>query len=89
MTTYPVTVYTTGPECGQCAMTKTQLDRRGIDYREVHIRQSPAAEEYVRTLGATGAPVVVVEDGTEGNYWWGFRPDRIAQLTDAYSPVAP
>ena len=32
-----ITVYTTGPGCGRCLLTKRALDKEGITYREVNI----------------------------------------------------
>jgi glutaredoxin-like protein NrdH len=43
-----VTVYSTGPSCMQCAMTKRALDARGITFVEVNPRQNAAATDYVQ-----------------------------------------
>ena len=44
-----LTVYTTGPQCGKCRMTKMILDSKGIPYVEVNITcllyTSDAADE--------------------------------------------
>lgn len=73
-----VTVYTK-PACVQCNATYRALDRKGITYRSVDISQDPAALERVRSLGYLQAPVVV----TEQDHWSGFRPDKIATLSQS------
>ncbi|GAA2573887.1 glutaredoxin family protein [Microbacterium binotii] len=72
-----VTVYTTGPNCQRCKLTKDVLTRMGVHFTEVDIRQQPAAREYVvDELGYTEAPVVV----DEHDHWSGFRPDQIERI---------
>jgi glutaredoxin-like protein NrdH len=79
-----VTVYTK-PACVQCNATYRALDKKGIAYQSVDLSQDPAALERVRSLGYMQAPVVV----TDQDHWSGFRPDKIAGLTDsAASSVA-
>lgn len=76
-----VTVYSTGPSCVRCTMTKQALRKHGVDSVEVDIRTSDAAREYVTAeLGYSEAPVVVVEDGTGQDHWSGFRPDQITRV---------
>ena len=61
--TVAVTVYTTGPSCGKCRMTKIMLDAKNIPYKEVNINDNPDAYLYVtEDLGYSTAPVVVVDD---------------------------
>lgn len=75
------TVYTTGPSCQRCNLTKRAMDKRGLPYVEVDIREHPGARDYVtEELGYTEAPVVVVEDGTGQDHWSGFRPDQIDRV---------
>jgi len=79
---YTVTIYTTGPDCMACRMTKRAMDKAGITYTEVDLRRDPAAQAYVTDeLGHSTAPVVIVEDGTDQHHWSGFRPDAIKNLT--------
>lgn len=73
-----VTVYTK-PACVQCNATYRALDRKGITYQSVDISQDPEALEQVRALGYLQAPVVV----TEQDHWSGFRPDKIASLSQS------
>lgn len=76
-----VTVYSTGPSCARCTMTKSALTKRGVPFIEVDLREQPAAREYVTDdLGYTEAPVVVVEDGTGQDHWSGFRIDQIERV---------
>ncbi|MDR7113751.1 glutaredoxin-like protein NrdH [Microbacterium trichothecenolyticum] len=73
-----VTVYTTGPTCQRCTLTKNVLTRKGVPFIEVDIREQAAAREYVvDELGYTEAPVVVVD---EHDHWSGFRPDQIDRI---------
>lgn len=73
-----VIVYTTGPECMRCTMTKRLLAQKGVRFIEVDIRTNPCAREYVADdLGYTQAPVVVVSDE---DHWSGFRPDKLDAL---------
>jgi len=73
-----ITIYTTGPSCGKCHMTKLMLDAKGILYNEVNINEDPAAAEYVTAeLGYSTAPVVVVDDD---DHWCDLRPDHIERI---------
>lgn len=73
-----VTVYTK-PSCVQCNATYRALDKKGITYQIVDMSQDAEALERVRALGYMQAPVVV----TEQDSWSGFRPDKIAELTQS------
>ena len=76
-----VTVYTTGPSCSRCTVTKSALTKKGVPFVEVDIRTNPAARQCVtEDLGYSEAPVCVVEDGTGEDHWSGFRPDHIARI---------
>jgi glutaredoxin-like protein NrdH len=72
-----VTVFTTGPSCQMCRLTKMQMDRRGIMFEEVRLDEQPELAEKVRELGFTQAPVVLVDDD---DIWDGFRSEAIDQL---------
>lgn len=60
-----LTIYST-TWCGRCRRLKAQLDREGIDYRDVDIEQDEAAAEYVSGLngGNQTVPTVTFPDGT-------------------------
>ena len=73
-----ITVYTTGPSCARCTLTKKVLTSKGIEFVEVNIRDDEDARNYVvEDLGYTEAPVVVV---TDEDHWSGFRPDHIDRI---------
>ncbi|MFC7403424.1 glutaredoxin family protein [Citricoccus sp. GCM10030269] len=76
-----VTVYSTGPTCSRCTLTKSDMTKKGVPFEEIDITQNPAAHEYVTgELGYTEAPVCVVNDDTGQDHWSGFRPDNIARI---------
>lgn len=78
-----VTVYTTGPSCVRCKMTKSAMTKGGISWREVDITQEPDARDYItQELGYSEAPVCVVEDGTGEDHWSGFRPEQIQRVSE-------
>ncbi|MDR6692536.1 glutaredoxin-like protein NrdH [Microbacterium sp. 1154] len=78
-----LTVYTTGPSCGKCTMTKLMLDGKGVPYVEVNITENPAAYAYVTDeLGYTKAPVVVVDDQ---DHWCDMRPDHIDRVARLFA----
>lgn len=69
------------PDCPQCRQTKRFLDARGVPHTVTDVSADRDVENYVRSLGYTSAPVVVVDRGkvTE-RHWSGFRPDLLAGL---------
>lgn len=70
-----VTVYTT-PACVQCKMTKSELSKLGVEYREIDLHENEDAVAEVKRHGFLAAPVV--NAGSE--WWYGFRPDRLSML---------
>lgn len=74
--TATITVYTK-PSCVQCNATYRALDAKGLDYVTVDLSADEEALEAVKALGYMQAPVVVTPD----DHWSGFRPDKIASLT--------
>lgn len=75
-----VTVYTSGPSCHLCTMTKRHLDRRGIEYTEIALDSEEGIREACLEMDLRTAPVVCVSvDGVE-QWWDGFRPTRIDAL---------
>lgn len=69
------------PSCPQCDQTKKYLSRAGVPHTVTDLSADRDVENYVRSLGYTSAPVVVVDRGkaTE-RHWSGFRPDLLAGL---------
>lgn len=80
-----ITVFTTGPSCQLCRVTKMHLKRAGIDFEEVRLDEDPVLAEKVRELGFVTAPVVLVG---EEDVWDGYRAEAIEQLALELS-VAP
>lgn len=72
-----VTVFTTGPSCHLCRVTKVHMQRRGIDFVEVRLDENPVLAEKIRELGFVAAPVVLVDDE---DCWEGYSSDRIDAL---------
>lgn len=75
-----VTVYTTGPSCMACRMTKRRLDDIGIRYTEIPIDSDDKIYEAISELGFTTAPVVLAATSIGEQSWDGYRPDRIDAL---------
>lgn len=78
-----ITLYTK-PRCVQCDATKRALDKKGISYELIDIAEDMQALEYVKSLGYQQAPVVI----TDNDHWAGFRPDKIAMISEAALAVA-
>lgn len=71
-----VTVYTL-PACVQCESTKRLLTRSNVPFEEINMSENLDALDMVKALGYTAAPVVMAGD----DHWSGFRPDKLATLT--------
>jgi glutaredoxin-like protein NrdH len=80
-----VTVYTAGPSCMPCTMTKKHLERRGIPYTEVPI-SADGVMEAIHELDLRTAPVVCAATISGEQAWDGYRPDRIDALTGGDRP---
>ena len=84
-----VTVYSTGPSCMRCTLTKKALAKEGVPFVEVDVRENPDARAYItEDLGYSEAPVCIVEDGTGEDHWSGFRPDNIKRVARASAWLA-
>lgn len=65
--------------CVQCKMTKQQLKRHGIEFKEVnldHVEDADNIRAKLREQGFQATPVVETENET----WTGFRPAEIKKL---------
>lgn len=73
-----ITVYSK-PNCPQCTATYRKLKSLNAEYLSVDVTQAPEALSFIRSLGYSQAPVVVVRDaqGSVVRHWSGFRPDMI------------
>lgn len=73
-----ITVYSK-PRCPQCTATCRKLNSLDILHESIDVLQDHEALSFIRSLGYSQAPVVVVRD-SKGNimkHWSGFRPDLI------------
>lgn len=62
--------------CGECRKTEKYLDELGVSYRTVNVSHDPEALAYIKELGFTQAPVVVVGE----EMWSGHQPRKIESL---------
>lgn len=73
------TIYTT-PDCVQCVATKRAFDKlAGVTYTVVDVSTDSDARNMLVAMGYRATPVVIT---TTGQYWSGFRPDRIHALSN-------
>ncbi|AOT25083.1 hypothetical protein PBI_TREYKAY_68 [Mycobacterium phage TreyKay] len=71
-----LTIYTTGPECYKCKLTKDAFDKAGVDYTEVNLAEvDEAVTAKFVAAGHAHAPVVV--DELTNAMWSDFRRDLI------------
>ena len=67
--------------CVQCKMTKRELNRHGIKFKEINLDHVDNADDIrakLRDQGFQATPVVETENET----WTGFRPDKIKQISN-------
>ena len=86
-----VTIYSK-PACGQCTLTKRELNKKGVEYEEINAL-APGNEELAQSIkdratekGIAGSfPYVTVYDDKNQLIadWFGFIPDNI----NAYAAV--
>lgn len=70
------------PRCPQCTATYRKLKALGLPFNSIDVTEDADAAAFVRTLGYSQAPVVVVrEDGDIKKHWSGFRPDLLKKET--------
>jgi len=72
-------VYHIGPACVQCNQTKKMMDKFGVAYTQVDLRDEPELTEQFKEQGHMTAPIVTSKIGT----WSGFRLDLIQDLAKA------
>ena len=60
-----ITMYTTS-WCGSCSRLKAQMQRSGLEFREVNIEEDPDAATFVGSVNGGNhiVPTVVLPDGT-------------------------
>lgn len=74
-----VTVYTQD-NCQPCKMTKRELGKLDISYKEINLSENPQAIDALREQGFMSAPVVITDSGDK---WAGFMPTKIRSLVAA------
>lgn len=76
-----ITVYSK-PRCPQCTATYRKLNGLGVIHESVDMSEDAEALSFIRSLGYSQAPVVVVKDaeGAVVAHWSGFRPDMIKKF---------
>ena len=76
-----ITVYSK-PHCPQCTATYRKLKALGLPFNSIDVTEDAEAAAFVRTLGYSQAPVVVVHEGEDiKKHWSGFRPDLLKKET--------
>ncbi len=77
-----LTMYST-TWCGYCRRLKSQLDRDGIEYREIDIERTPGAAEFVMSVngGNQTVPTVIFSDGSA------LTNPSLKQVTDKLAAV--
>ena len=81
--TKKVTVYSK-PNCMQCNFTKKWLNEHNIKFNAIDVTKDELALSFIKDqLGYQAVPVVVVDElGTEIEHWYGFQPDKLAELVE-------
>lgn len=62
--------------CMQCQMTKKELIKCGIEFKEINLDEQPEYIEHVKGLGYSSAPVIQTDLET----WSGFQPEKLRAL---------
>lgn len=70
----------TQPGCMPCMASKRSLDRAGIEYETVNVREDPAALEELRRRDFASTPAIIATVGGREYAWSGHRPDDIQAL---------
>ena len=66
--------------CMPCMVTKRSLDKAGIEFETVNVREDPAALEELRRRDFASTPAIIATVGGREYAWSGHRPDDIAAL---------
>ncbi|MFM8798737.1 MAG: glutaredoxin domain-containing protein [Fluviibacter sp.] len=69
--------------CVKCRAVEISMRRKGIETVKVLVDQDSEALEYIKSLGYTEAPVIVVtDDGEVVDHWSGFSEEKINALRE-------
>jgi glutaredoxin-like protein NrdH len=66
----------TKPGCAACIATHREMAKWNIYYVEIDVSKNPEEMERLAELGIQQMPAV----HAMGEYWTGFRPDKIKEL---------
>jgi glutaredoxin-like protein NrdH len=72
-----VVVVISSPQCQPCRITKSVLEKMGVDFVERNVAEDTEALELAQSLGHKQTPVVILPSGES---WSGLRPDLLANL---------
>lgn len=77
-----VTVYSLPVSvCVKCRAVEISMRRMGIEANKVRVDQDPEALEFIKSLGHTEAPVIVVTDGDRiVEHWSGYSDEKLRGL---------
>jgi len=75
-----ITVYTK-TNCIQCTMTKNELTKHGLTYKEINVEEQPTALEELIDRNLRSMPVVLVDDNWDEAFG-GFQPDRLERFKE-------
>jgi glutaredoxin-like protein NrdH len=68
-------------DCMGCFASETFFESNGIEYEIKKIDEDQEALEFVKSLGFSQAPVVVIyRGGVIVSSWSGFNPDKILEI---------
>lgn len=80
-----ITVYSK-TDCRQCKTLHRFLSEREVQYREVNIDLDSEALTYVKeVLGASSAPITVIEKGEGQEVIFGFAPSKLKESLHLYN----
>lgn len=71
-----ITLYSK-PDCSACRIAKKDMRARGIEFAEIDASKDLDAQKFLASLGYRSVPVTHTSDG---QHWFGFRPDIIKCL---------
>jgi len=77
-----ITLYSR-PDCQPCKRIKAWWHRKGIQFHEVNVEESPADRDAIKALGYAGVPVTVVSNGDPETdiHWQGLHVENMTKYT--------
>jgi glutaredoxin-like protein NrdH len=79
-----ITVYSLPASiCVRCRAVEISMRRKGIEIVKVEVDNDPKAMAYIKSLGYSEAPVIVVTEGEEVvDHWSGYSEEKITSLKE-------